>query len=296
MEQKRVEVKVLKDGQLRRADALVGKLAGLFTKAAELQKKMDEAADGIAAAIAATRPPQNVPDTTAEFYSTRNRRLLRGPEAWTNTRGEPPVVSAPPARPPASPTPHAAAAPKARPPAPADGEGESRETPTSREQLTKPQRKILDAYAWWHSVGVAKPPRENIAPLAEYGHVRSRGFTDPLYSLQSMGLVADNALTDAGTALAAWPETVDTLGAYHEKLKKVLRGPERKLFDAVHARGGRASREELASDSGYAHVRSRGFTDPLYTLHRMGLVELEKGDVVATPLMYPETLTARGAA
>jgi hypothetical protein len=83
---------------------------------------------------------------------------------------------------------------------------------------------------------------------------------------------------------------------YHEKLKKVLRGPERKLFDAVHARGGRASREELASDSGYAHVRSRGFTDPLYTLHRMGLVELEKGDVVATPLMYPETLTARGAA
>jgi hypothetical protein len=163
----------------------------------------------------------------------------------------------------------------------------------SRDELTGSQRKILDAYAFWHSLGVPKPPRENIAAIAGYGHVRSRGFTDPLYAVRSAGLVEDDALTAHGQELAEWPASLGTLEAYHDKLRRVLKGPPEKLFNAIHELGGATTRDALATATGYGHVRSRGFTDPLYRLSSFGVVELGRdGEVQGTELMYPSALVA----
>jgi hypothetical protein len=52
------------------------------------------------------------------------------------------------------------------------GEGE-------RRTIDAPMSKILDSYAWWHSIGVAKPSREMIAPIAGYSNIRSSGFAIP---------------------------------------------------------------------------------------------------------------------
>jgi hypothetical protein len=163
----------------------------------------------------------------------------------------------------------------------------------AREAIPAPQRKILDAYAWWHSIGVASPSREKVAPIAGYGHPRSRGFTDPLYACRSAGLIADDQLTERGRFVAAWPTAVTSLAQYHAKLKAVLKAPAARIFDALHAGGGRMTRDALSKATGYEHVRSRGFTDPLYNLSNMGIVTFRSGEVIATDLMYPPTLVKR---
>ncbi|HLL88537.1 MAG TPA: hypothetical protein VK324_04485 [Tepidisphaeraceae bacterium] len=193
------------------------------------------------------------------------------------------------------------AAPPSRPPpvltrdarpasAPPDGEA-----PTSRDQLDGPARKILDAYAYWHAMGVAQPSRESVAALAGYSNVRSSGFRNPLYACQSHGLVRDDALTDAGRHMATWPAEGTDLAKHHAHLRKVMDGPERKLFDALHAGGGRMTRDQLTAATEYTNVRSSGFRNPLYKLSSMGVVELKKDDVTATALMYPAALVTRQA-
>lgn len=159
-----------------------------------------------------------------------------------------------------------------------------------REELTKPERKILDAYAWWHSIGVDRPGRQNIAPLAGYSNMGSSGFRNPLYACQASGLVQDDALTERGRELAEWPAAASDLASYHGKLKSIMEGPVQKLFDALHEAKGTATREQLAAATGYTNAGSSGFRNPLYRLSSMGLVSFSGGEVKATELMYPPSL------
>lgn len=255
---------VLKDGQLDRADSLVGKIADLFTHAQGLQQDLTAVADAIAEAIKSTREPTAAPviarpiphlPTLPPRIGPETSRISRPAAATSSSNGHGVVVDV-----------------------------------TSRAELSKPLQRILDAYAWWHSIGIATPSRENIAPLAGYSNIRSSGFRNPLYELHTAGLIADDALTERGKALAAWPEKITSLQQYHEKLKQVMDGPEQKLFDALHVAGGTTTREQLATATDYTNVRSSGFRNPLYRLSSMGLVVLKNDDVTATALMYPAGL------
>ena len=270
VETKRVEVAVLKDGQLKRAEALVEKLLVAYDKAGELEAQTKAAVDAVAEAVkkmtVSSPAPLTVPRPTT----------IPRPVAVATAR---------------QPSPPARRREETDGDAGENGDGSQFADVTSRDQIPKPMLRILDAYAWWHSIGVEKPSRENIAPIAGYSNIRSSGFRNPLYSCNAAGLVADDALTDRGTQLAAWPEAVTSLAAYHAKLKGVMDGPTAKLFDELHKLGGSSTRTELAGASGYSNERSSGFRNPLYRLSSMGLVELGKGETItATMLMYPAGL------
>jgi hypothetical protein len=235
-----------------------------FTKGEERQAKLKEAVDAIAAAIGKAGAEPDIPVRAPAIPRT----------APPITRAAPVITRAAPAI--------SRASGNGSPAVVAD--------PKSRDELPGPMRKIIDAYAFWPSVGVAKPARENIAPLAGYSNIRSSGFRNPLYSCQTSGLVDGDQLTDKGRELAAWPEKVTSLEKYHEKLKSVMDGPTAKLFDALNAAGGASTRTELATATGYTNERSSGFRNPLYRLSSMGLVELKKEAINATGLMYPKGL------
>lgn len=290
VKEKRVEVKVpvLKDGQLKRAESMLDRFIAALAKVRELATELKDAADPVASAIGSVKAPVDVPAAASMIVRrsplpapsavrspVRSTGIHVDPDNYVDrkTRGNGQTHRAP------------------TPDHDVDRDAGEKVEYTSREQLNGPMKKILDAYAWWHSIGVAQPTRERIAPIAGYGHVRSRGFTNPLYACQGAGLIQDDALTQSGTALASWPDRVDSLAEYHVKLKKVLSGPERKLFDQVHTFGGKTTRDQLAAACDYGHVRSRGFTNPLYRLSGMGLVDLEKnGGIRATELFYPPSL------
>lgn len=264
VEVKRVEVPVLKDGQLDRADALVGKLMEAFTKGEERQAKLKEAVDAIAAAIGQVGADTDIP-VRAPMIPRMAAAIARAATVMTRTA---PAIP----RPSGNGSPVVVADPK------------------SRDELPGSMKKIIDAYAFWHSVGVEKPTRENITPLAGYSNVRSTGFRNPLYACGTSGLVADEQLTDQGRKLAAWPKEVTSLEAYHKKLKSVMAGPVQKIFDKLHQAGGASTRDELAAATGYSNKRSTGFRNPLYRLSSMGLVEFKKEAIAATDLMYPAGL------
>jgi hypothetical protein len=166
--------------------------------------------------------------------------------------------------------------------------------PAGREQLDGPRRKIIDAYAWWHSIGVAAPTRHNVAPLAGYSNVASKGFVNPLSACRTSGLVEGDSLTELGRELAAWPEKTDEISGYHDKLKGVMDGPTRRVFEALVATDGEATREALARAAGYENVASKGFVNPLSRLSSMGLIVSKAGQVKGTELMYPPGLAGEG--
>lgn len=258
---KTVEKFVLRDGQLERADKLIGRIADLYTRLDEQKKELKAAADVIAGAIQKTKcakPGEFIPNRIPANYSK----------------------------------PTAAARPRVttRSPAPEHASNGDATTYAARDELPGPMRKIIDAYAFWHHIGVERPTRENIAPLAGYSNIRSSGFRNPLYSCQTAGLVEDDALTDHGRAMAAWPENITSLERYHDQLKSVMDGPTAKIFEALREAGASSTREELATATGYSNPRSSGFRNPLYRLSSMGVVSFKGEAVNPTELMYPPAL------
>ncbi|MFL5313071.1 MAG: ATP-binding protein [Myxococcales bacterium] len=201
-----------------------------------------------------------------------------------------PVAASPEPEPPAQPLP--AAAPTPAPPPPAGATIPTLPAEDPAEGLTRPQQKVLDSIAWWNVVGVQSPTRLQVALVAGYAHPQSRGFREPLYSLKAAGLIdypLDNtaALTEAGTRLARRPSRAPTEPELHLRIYQVLSGVQEKmlrmLIDGRHA----ISRDDLAAALGYAHAQSRGFREPLYRLHKLGLIEYPStGTVMPSRLCY----------
>lgn len=164
------------------------------------------------------------------------------------------------------------------------------------EGITGPQQKILNALAWWASIGVDRPTRLQVAFVAGYSHSQSRGFRDPLYALNAGELVhypepKTLALTDAGRQLAVPPSYDPTERELQEMVYGLIGTNRAKMLRTLvenHYPDG-VSREQLAEELGYSHAQSRGFRDPLYKLHALELVAYpSSGMVVAEPVMFLE--------
>lgn len=54
--------------------------------------------------------------------------------------------------------------------------------------MSGPERRILDALAWLATVGIEPATRRQLAMVAGY-HERTKGFTNGLGSLRSLGLI-----------------------------------------------------------------------------------------------------------
>jgi hypothetical protein len=196
-----------------------------------------------------------------------------------------PEMSSPPA-----PRPVALPRPAPRPPVPPVPAAAG----SSDGTITKPKQKILDALAWWASIGVHDPKRSQVAFVAGYSHAQSRGFRDPLYGLNAEGLVAypgdgKVSLTDRGVAVARPPAVAPSQKMLQGMILDLVGGTRAKMLAHLLSRGVpfEVSREDLAAALGYSHPQSRGFRDPLYRLHALELVEYpQPGSVRATGLCF----------
>jgi len=158
------------------------------------------------------------------------------------------------------------------------------------------QQRILDAVAWWNSVGVAAPTRAQVGFVARIkplgGHFSN--CIGPLATGGYLGSAVNGTveLTAAGRALAAAPNATPTLAAYHDGIRAVLKtGTQRKVLDAViaHCRGGEISTETLGRLTGLDHAGDH-FNNTVGPLSTLGLIERSRGHVRATSLLFPEAL------
>lgn len=172
-----------------------------------------------------------------------------------------------------------------------------------RGTLTGPQRRIVDALAWWASIGVAEPSRSQVGFVAGIkpagGH-----FNNTIGPLATGGLIAypkpgHIRLEPRGEAAAQCVvESVD-LGQYHKGILNMVKtGPQRRMLEAMIALGSGAeiSREELGERT---DIKPSGghFNNTIGPLSTLGLIEYPRpGLVRGTELLFPPALAAWAAA
>jgi uncharacterized protein len=182
---------------------------------------------------------------------------------------------------------HAAPRPL-RPPAEREVGRVSGEPPAA---VSKPQQKILNALAWFESVGLSSPRRSILAPMADTSS-KSSGFEKNLSTLRTGGFIdyGQNStvyLTDGGRAIAA---PVDAPGDERELQRAVISKvsrPQGALLEAlIAAYPAPLTREELADAAGTSSTSS-GFEKNLSTLRTLGVIDYpERGYVVALPILF----------
>lgn len=159
--------------------------------------------------------------------------------------------------------------------------------------INGPQQRIIDALAWWASVGIHQPSRIQVAVIARYSP-SGGAFQNPLGGLRTMGLVeypsgGTVALTDDGRAAANYPQAPATVAEFHDRLQAILNGPQwRILSPIINAYPRSISRAEVAASAGYA-PDGGAFQNPLGSLRTLGLIDYPSpGQVVALPVLFVE--------
>ncbi len=140
-------------------------------------------------------------------------------------------------------------------------------------------QRILDALAELDALRLREPRRVQVALLAGYTNLRSKGFTNACGSLSSGGLIAYPSsdrvtLTAAGHTQARAATTPATDEDIHARVLALLPGVCQRLLSAtIGAHPHAIDRSALAESCGYGNVRSKGFTNALGRLSGLGLVE-----------------------
>lgn len=158
-------------------------------------------------------------------------------------------------------------APAPRPPVEANG------------SLSAPQRKVLEALAFWDGLGIHQPTRVQVGNAAGYSP-SSGGFANLLGTLRTAGHIdypagGCVALTEGGRAQAPTPDGRTPI----ERVNSILSGPQERVLAAILR--GPGSREEIAEATGYS-ATSGGFANLLGSLRSLGLIDYPgKGQVEA---------------
>jgi uncharacterized protein len=191
----------------------------------------------------------------------------------------------------ARPQPRPAAAPTRPMPAPRAAPAQ----PT--ESMTGPQQRVLDALAWWASIGLEAPDKGQIGFLAGYRVGKNVGgtFGNLLGQLRSQGLIdypgaGTAALTDAGRAVARAPSKAPTTEALQGAILARLDGPESRVLSAlIEAYPRELTKQECGALSGYTVGDNVGgtFGNILGRLRSLGLIDYPSpGRVAALPVLF----------
>lgn len=161
--------------------------------------------------------------------------------------------------------------------------------------LSGPEKRIVDALAWWESIDVFHPSREAVAAVARYAP-NSGAFKNPMGSLRAKGLIEYPSggfvrLTDRGRETSVYPKAAPTLSDLHQRALSVLSGPEQKiLITLLSSPLVEMTREAVASQSGY-DVNSGAFKNPIGRLRSIGFVEYPSaGMAQASSILFPAKL------
>lgn len=210
--ERRVEVPVLKEGQLARFEKLMGGFPDRLTFAVE------------PARLAALAVPDRI-TTAVEPVVTVCREIAQA-LARLNGHGRPapiaPALSKPTPRPvTTSPRPDR---PAVQPRVQASAAGDDR--------LSSAQQAILDAAAFLESVGVDYPDVVQLALFA--GQSATGGYWRAnIGRCRSLGLIEGTALTELGRTRAQ-PSTITTVDELHAHImQNLLQGPQRKILQVL---------------------------------------------------------------
>ena len=161
--------------------------------------------------------------------------------------------------------------------------------------VKKPHQKILDAIAWWESVGITSPVKNQIAFVSGYTPT-SGGFANLLSELRTNGMIdypmpGFVSLTQRGASLAAEPNGAVTLAEFHSKVQSKLTAPQWKLMSVMLERWPEAvTQDELAAKTGYS-LTSGGFANLRSELKSIGLTEYPfPGATKAADFLFPNGL------
>ena len=166
----------------------------------------------------------------------------------------------------------------------------------TRETLSPIAVKTLDAFAWWHVIGVGSVTRQQVAMKAGYTNAETSSFRKALYELRDGGLVDDKIrkLTDLGHVAASAPNDPGDIETYHAIVCDLLSGVDRDAFKALAKLtdrvGDSTTRQQHAGELGYTNAETSSYRKALYRMRTMGLVTLGRGQIVVTPLFWPESL------
>lgn len=193
------------------------------------------------------------------------------------------------------PLPRFATSPAPRPivnrqPAPrANGAAEGREPAT----VTGASQRVLDALAEFAALGVHQPQRAQVAFMAGYTHLNSKGFTNAIGAMRAAGYIeypgaGTISLTASGHSHAAPAETPRSSKELQDKLIQMLGGANGKIVrELVSVYPDSLAREDLAAKAGYGHVNSKGFTNAIGRLRTLGFISYPgQGRIAALPVLF----------
>jgi hypothetical protein len=168
----------------------------------------------------------------------------------------------------------------------------------ARDGLTKSMCRLLDALAWFESVGILAPERSVVAGMAGASPT-SGTLSENLKLLRDGGLIEYPApscvgLTDAGRLVAEKPSRPARLSDLHEKWRacRSLTPAMLKILNIVilQGRSGMIPKDALADEAGVSRT-SGTFSENLADLNKLGIIRYPKpGFVGATSLLFPEGL------
>jgi hypothetical protein len=160
-------------------------------------------------------------------------------------------------------------------------------------RVTGPQQRILDALAWFESIGVPMPRRSPLGAVAG-SSPKSSGFEKNLSTLRTNGLIdypdrGRVTLTGAGRDVAQRPQAIGSVEDLHDAIYRMVSGPQAALLRAlVAAYPAPLTRDELADAAGVS-AASSGFEKNISTLKSFELVYYpERGYVQALPVLFLE--------
>jgi G:T/U-mismatch repair DNA glycosylase len=281
---KRVEVPVIRDVQIKRVETLHQRAderaKAVWEKfSASINPLMDilnKSQAEIGQLLAAARAVQNVPSSqpmAGRVLASPHGRMPVGVEA--NRIARPPAATTNPT-------------PRRHTETPPADNGEF--IPNSS------QRRILDALAWFESIGVQAADRNAVGLVAKikptgghFGNTIGPLSTNDLITYPTEGTVS---LTEHGRAMASVPDSPPTLEEYHRNIRMILakkNGTSARMFDVIVDYGGDITVQQIGE---LARVDPEGghFGNCIGPLGTLGLITRRDGIVRPTELLFPPAL------
>ena len=153
--------------------------------------------------------------------------------------------------------------------------------------------RILKALAMLAGVGIDPALRQQVALMAGYSHLASKGFANTMGTLRSNGLIdypetRALALTLKGRGVAPGVTKAVTDSDLHARLFAMLANPSRRILEPlIQAYPKALPRPELGMIAGYGHTASKGFANAIGRLRSLKLIDYPaSGQVAATKLLF----------
>jgi hypothetical protein len=163
--------------------------------------------------------------------------------------------------------------------------------PTGEAGVSKPQEAILNALAWFESVGIKSARLQMVAAVASVSS-KSSGFKKNVSTLRTSGLIdypspGSATLTKEGQRLAQYPLDPATEKALQEAIYAMVSEPQAVILKVLVKRRGEAlSKDELADECGVSPLSS-GFKKNVSTMHTWGFVNYPSvGMVTISDLLF----------